>query len=109
MRKSLEYRIRAIDQWGRIFGALGTSSAWPGYESGVTAEEYEELNRMIETHVHHNGWFTENNIRRALFAWSEELTVIRMGQWLERYTLNDTASIKKVGRSEERRVGKECA
>jgi hypothetical protein len=97
MRKSLEYRIRAIDQWGRIFGALGTSSAWPGYESGVTAEEYEELNRMIETHVHHNGWFTENNIRRALFAWSEELTVIRMGQWLERYTLNDTASIKKVG------------
>lgn len=97
MRKSLEYRIRAIDQWGRIFGALGTSSDWPGYESGVTAEEYEELNRMIETHVHHNGWFTENNIRRALFAWSEELTVIRMGQWLERYTLNDTASIKKVG------------
>ena len=97
MRKSLEYRIRAIDQWGRIFGALGTSSAWPGYESGVTAEEYEELNRMIESHVHHNGWFTENNIRRALFAWSEELTVIRMGQWLERYTLNDTASIKKVG------------
>ena len=97
MRKSLEYRIRAIDQWGRIFGALGTSSAWPGYESGVTAEEYEELNRMIETHVHHNGWFTENNIRRALFAWSEELTVIRMGQWLGRYTLNDTASIKKVG------------
>jgi hypothetical protein len=97
MRKSLEYRIRAIDQWGRIFGALGTSSAWPGYESGVTAGEYEELNRMIETHVHHNGWFTENNIRRALFAWSEELTVIRMGQWLERYTLNDTASIKKVG------------
>ena len=97
MRKSLEYRIRAIDQWGRIFGALGTSSAWPGYESGVTAEEYEELNRMIETHVHHNGWFTENNIRRALFAWSEELTVIRMGQWLERYTWNDTASIKKVG------------
>jgi hypothetical protein len=97
MRKPSEYRIRAIDQWGRIFGALGTSSAWPGYESGVTAEEFEELNRIIETHVHHNGWFTENNIRRALFAWSEELTKEKIDQWLERYTWNDNSEAKKVG------------
>ena len=97
MRKPSEYRISAIDQWGRIFGALGTSSAWPGYEAGVTAEEFEELNRIIETHVHHNGWFTENNIRRALFAWSEELTTERIGQWLERYTWKDASASRKVG------------
>jgi hypothetical protein len=97
MRIPSEYRIRAIDQWGRIFGALGTSSAWPGYESGVTAEEFEELNRIIETHVHHNGWFTENNIRRALFAWSEELTTAKIGQWLERYQWDERAEAKKVG------------
>jgi hypothetical protein len=97
MRKPSEYRIRAIDQWGRIFGALGTSSAWPGYESGVTTEEFEELNRIIETHVHHNGWFTENNIRRALFAWSEELTGEKIGQWLERYTWNEGTDARKVG------------
>jgi hypothetical protein len=97
MRKPSEYRIRAIDQWGRIFGALGTSSAWPGYESGVTEEEFAELNRIIETHVHHNGWFTENNIRRALFAWSEELTIYRIGSLLERYTWKDDAAPKKVG------------
>ena len=97
MRKPSEYRIRAIDQWSRIFGALGTSSAWPGYESGVTEEEFAELNRIIETHVHHNGWFTENNIRRALFAWSEELTAARIGEWLARYAKNESASTKKVG------------
>jgi len=97
MRKPSEYRIRAIEQWGRIFGALGTSSAWPGYESGVTAEEFEELNRIIETHVHHNGWFTENNIRRSLFAWSEELTTDKISRWLERYTWGDTGEARKVG------------
>jgi hypothetical protein len=97
MRKPSEYRIRAIDQWGRIFGALGTSSDWPGYESGVTKEEFDELNRIIETHVHHNGWFTENNIRRALFAWSEELTSEKIAQWLDRYKWDETTEAKKVG------------
>lgn len=97
MRKPSEYRIRAIDQWGRIFGALGTSSAWPGYESGVTAEEFDQLNRIIETHVHHNGWFTENNIRRALFAWSEELKAEKIDQWLDHYRWNDDGSQRKVG------------
>ena len=97
MRKPSEYRIRAINQWGRIFEALGSSAAWPGYESGVTAEEYDELNRIIETHVHHNGWFTENNIRRALFAWSEELTSDRIGQWLQGYSWNDVVTPRRVG------------
>ena len=97
MLKPSEYRIRAIDQWGRIFGALGTGATWPGYESGVTAEEFEELNRIIETHIHHNGWFTENNIRRALFAWSEELTSDRIGQWLQGYSWNDVVTPRRVG------------
>lgn len=97
MRKPSEYRIRAINQWGRIFEALGSSAPWPGYESGVTAEEYEELNRIIETHVHHNGWFTENNVRRALFAWSGELQHNRLEEWLNGYAWNDESNPQKVG------------
>ena len=97
MRKPSEYRIRAINQWGRIFEALGSSAPWPGYESGVTAEEYEELNRIIETHVHHNGWFTENNVRRALFAWSGELQHNRLEEWLNGYAWNDESNPAKVG------------
>ena len=97
MRKPSEYRIRAINQWGRIFEALGSSAPWPGYESGVTAEEYDELNRIIETHVHHNGWFTENNVRRALFAWSGELQHFRLEEWLNRYEWSNEGSPRKVG------------
>jgi len=97
MRKPSEYRIRAINQWGRIFEALGSSAPWPGYESGVTAEEYDELNRIIETHVHHNGWFTENNVRRALFAWSGELQHNRLEEWLNAYTWNEESRSQKVG------------
>ena len=97
MRKPSEYRIRAINQWGRIFEALGSSAPWPGYESGVTAEEFEELNQIIQTHVHHNGWFTENNVRRALFAWSGELQHFRLEEWLNRYEWSNEGSPRKVG------------
>jgi hypothetical protein len=97
MRKPSEYRIRAINQWGRIFEALGSSAPWPGYESGVTAEEFEELNQIIQTHVHHNGWFTENNVRRALFAWSGELQHFRLEEWLNRYEWSNEGGPRKVG------------
>jgi hypothetical protein len=97
MRKPSEYRIRAINQWGRIFEALGSSAPWPGYESGVTAEEFEELNQIIQTHVHHNGWFTENNIRKALFAWSELLTETSLRNWLMDYDLKPPGAMCKVG------------
>jgi len=64
MRKPSDHRIHALDQWGRVLELLASSTEWPGYESGITAEEFEELTSLIKTHVHHNGWFTQNNIRR---------------------------------------------
>lgn len=97
MRKPSDYRIRAIDQWSKLFTALGSSAEWPGYESGITEQEFADLNQLIVTHVHHNGWFTENNIRRALFAWGEELSANRLLQWLERYTWTEEDAPRKIG------------
>ncbi len=97
MRKPSEYRIRALDQWGRLLSLLASSKEWPGYDSGVTAEEFAELNQLIQTHVHHNGWFTENNIRKALFAWGEELRSEKLMEWLSRYATTEGGTAKKVG------------
>jgi hypothetical protein len=97
MRKPSDYRIRAIDQWSKLFAALGSSAEWPGYESGITEQEFADLNQLIVTHVHHNGWFTENNIRRALFAWGEELSANRLLQWLYRYTWTAEDAPRKIG------------
>ncbi len=97
MRKPSENRIRAIDQWGRIFGLLASSREWPGYESGLTVEEFTHFNSLMDAHIHHNGWFTRNNIEKALFAWSNELRAHRLQEWLNRYPLNNLGSPRKVG------------
>jgi hypothetical protein len=97
MRKPSEYRIRAIDQWARLLSLLASSSEWPGYESGTTEEEFTELNQLIETHIHHNGWFTSNNIRKSLFAWGEELRAEKIDQWLMQCAWTDDGAPKKVG------------
>ncbi|MFM7234998.1 MAG: acyl-CoA reductase [Flavobacteriales bacterium] len=55
------------------------------------------MNQLIETHIHHNGWFTQNNIRKALFAWGEELQAKKINQWLDQYAWAEEGIPKKVG------------
>lgn len=97
MRKPSEYRIRAIDQLSRLLGLLASSPQWPGYDSGITKEEYLDFVHLIETHVHHNGWFTQNNVRKALFAWSVELQYSKVSEWVERYSWKDVGAPQRVG------------
>jgi hypothetical protein len=97
MHHTLEYRLGALAQWGKVMESLATSEAWPGYESGLSQDEFNSLRQLITDHVHYNGWFTENNIRKALFAWSEQLTSESLTAWLARYELQPLHVPKKVG------------
>jgi hypothetical protein len=97
MHQTLEYRIGALAQWGKVMELLSTADAWPGYESGLSQEEFDSLRQLIAGHVHYNGWFTENNIRKALFAWSELLTEASLRNWLMDYDLKPPGAMCKVG------------
>lgn len=97
MHQTLEYRIGALAQWGKVMELLATSDEWSGYESGLSQEEFDSLRQLIATHMHHNGWFTQNNIRKALFAWSGLLTPEALRNWLEPYDVNPIGMPKKVG------------
>ena len=97
MHQILEYRIGALAQWGKVMETLATSDTWPGYESGLSQDEFDSLRQLIVSHLHHNGWFTENNIRKSLFAWSEQLTVSSLTKWLSGYDAKPVSTPKKVG------------
>jgi hypothetical protein len=50
--------------------------------------------KFTEAYIHNN-WFTEENIRKALTAWSNQLTSHKLDQWTNDYSFDDVTP-KKV-------------
>jgi hypothetical protein len=97
MQQPSEFQINALVQWGKVMEAIAASKEWPGYECGISADEFNSIQQLIESHVHYNGWFSENNIRKALFAWSKQLQAVELYKWLESYSFPVNHEPRKVG------------
>lgn len=50
---------------------------------------YDKLNKEISFAIHHNGWFTRENILYALEEWSKALTEENLSTWLQPYDLEE--------------------
>lgn len=92
---SMEHRKSAFVQLGQTIGYLGRSKVWPGFECGLTEEEFDACQHLINTHYQSNGWFVEKSVRQALIAWSEAMTESNMKKWLQGYS-DLTQSTKSV-------------
>lgn len=57
---------------------------------------FDLLQEKIFNAVHHNGWFTKENILFSLEQWSAALTQQNLDKWLEPYSLEPTKA-KSVG------------
>lgn len=57
---------------------------------------FSKMEEKIETAVHHNGWFTRENIIFSLQRWSEALTEENLKLWLAEYDLSKSGG-KNVG------------
>lgn len=69
--------------------ALGKGDQWNGYESGVTEEEYETLNVVINKQIGFNGWFKKENVQKSLFALGGQLTEEQLSNWLINYSYSE--------------------
>ncbi len=86
---TLQSRIAAFSQLGKVMNSLGTQDKWPGFECGINQEEYGEFEELIEKVIHHNGWYTPENVRKALSSLSQMLQVEKMEVWMSKYTPHD--------------------
>lgn len=87
-----EISINSIVKLGEIFKYVGEKSDWPGFSIGITQEEYDRFNELIDIVHIYNGWFDANSVRTALTSWSEALKKESIEKWLESYSLPVTDS-----------------
>ncbi|WP_034922206.1 acyl-CoA reductase [Gillisia sp. CAL575] len=57
---------------------------------------FYDFKEQIERAIHHNGWFTPDNILFALEGWSESLKGSNLDQWVKPYDFNNVDP-KRVG------------
>ncbi len=60
------------------------------------ADFFVPFKEQIERAIHHNGWFTPDNILFALEGWSQSLTQSNLDVWLKPYNL-EAVNPKTVG------------
>lgn len=51
-------------------------------------EFFDRMNEQIEMAVHHNGWFTKDNVLFSLEEWAQALTLDNLGKWITPYSLD---------------------
>lgn len=63
----------------------GLKEAWPGFNCGVTEDEFEATEQVIASVFYHNGWFTEELVRKSLLNLGNWLTEDKLSAWLTNY------------------------
>jgi hypothetical protein len=81
MNSTLEQRIQTFVQLGQALQLFSEKREWPGYACGLTEEEFNGVNDVIESAYTFNGWFTAANVRQALSALANELTLEKLTAW----------------------------
>lgn len=65
--------IGVLVQLGKLFRALGNEQPWDGFTTGLTEEEYVQLQRLIAKEQVLNPWFTKDSVAHALKSLGEML------------------------------------
>lgn len=90
-----EALIVAFSQLGKVLVSLGNREEWKDFSLGVTQEEYENLQYVVNRQFSYNGWFTKESVCNSLLALGEQLTVEKLTEWTNAYRF--TENPKRIG------------
>ncbi len=66
--------------------SIGEGKDWQDFNLGVTKDEYEQLQVIVNRQIAYNGWFTKENVQQSLFALGSQLTEEKLVDWTSNYT-----------------------
>lgn len=74
----------------------GSKSPWPGFNCGVTEDEFLSVELAIKRQVHYNGWFTEESVRNSLLNLGNWLTREQLINWTSSYSFTENPKVVAV-------------
>ncbi len=84
----LETRINSFVELGKFLS---------DYLNGKAQHKlHDKLDQTVSSAIHHNGWFTVENIKFALKNWADVLTQDKLEHWLDSYQLNTPTQPKTI-------------
>ncbi|MDG1333481.1 MAG: acyl-CoA reductase [Crocinitomicaceae bacterium] len=87
--------VSGFAQLGKLMRALGNNEEWADFTVGVTESEYESLIGIINRQFSYNGWFTKENVRKALLNLGDQLTEENLTNWTSNYSFSENQ--KRIG------------
>lgn len=70
---------------GDLLSAIGHQKPWSGSAAEVDAATYRNMEQLVcDVHLH-NGWFTEQNVRKAFLSIASWLKQDKLKAWVEQY------------------------
>ena len=70
---------------GKLMVSLGEGKSWSDFTIGVTEEEYQQLEDIVERQFSYNGWFTKENVQQSLLALGNQLSEDQLNNWVSKY------------------------
>ena len=92
----IQKKIKVLMKLGAVMKSIGENAPWGGFDSGITEEEYDQLNVWVSTAKIYNGWFEENEVRRSFASWGEGLTAENLTKWVANYCINSVNEPKTI-------------
>lgn len=89
--------IQYKDQFVRLGEIMRTLGTWPKDRTDTSGMAFTvQMDELIVLEQRRNGWFTEENVRKALKSFGDALTEENLHRWLKKYP-DRKAQGKKVG------------
>jgi len=80
--------IKAFAQLGKLMSHIATKQKWENFDCGITENEYENLQHIINKQFVLNGWFTKENVYQSLNALGSQLTESNLNEWTNDYSFS---------------------
>ncbi|OAB78119.1 acyl-CoA reductase [Cochleicola gelatinilyticus] len=92
----LQQRINAFTALGQFLSQFSSEKTLKNDAIQGNDLFFERMSQQLDTAVHHNGWFTRENIQFALKSWGKALSEENIKKWLSKYPIPKKTNLKTI-------------